>query len=195
MRAFCCEMEMSKQYSVAYKGLKNSSFDFVFEVDDTLFAAYESRDIRGGKCSVEVTMFKAEHQLDFDVTITGEVICECDRCLEDCTIPVDYEGHLVVRLSDQQGEYDGDIMWLNPQENEVDLTQYIYESIVLSLPYQRIHPEGECNPDMLAHFSVVDESEIEAIESRATASDPHNIDEGDFNKLAALKALMEQGKE
>ena len=185
---------MSKQYSVAYKGLKNSSFDFVFEVDDTLFAAYESRDIRGGKCSVEVTMFKAEHQLDFDVTITGEVICECDRCLEDCTIPVDYEGHLVVRLSDQQGEYDGDVMWLNPQENEVDLTQYIYESIVLSLPYQRIHPEGECNPDMLAHITVVSEQELQEMEQRAeSVTDPHGIDEGDFNKLAALKALMEQG--
>ena len=188
-------MELNKQYSVAYKGLKNSSFDFNFEVDDTLFAAYESRDIRGGKCQVKATMQKSEHQLDFDFVITGEVTCECDRCLEDCQMPIDYEGHLIVRISDQQGEYDGEVMWISPAENEVDLTQYIYESIVLSLPYQRVHPEGECNPDMLAHFTVVDEAEIEAIESRAAASDPHSIDEGDFNKLAALKALMEQDEE
>jgi uncharacterized metal-binding protein YceD (DUF177 family) len=188
-------MELNKQYSVAYKGLKNSSFDFDFEVDDTLFAAYECRDIRGGKCQVKATMQKSDQQLDFDFVITGEVTCECDRCLEDCQMPIDYEGHLIVRISDQQGEYDGEVMWLNPAENEVDLTQYIYESIVLSLPYQRVHPEGECNPDMLAHFTVVDEAEIEAIESRAAASDPHSIDEGDFNKLAALKALMEQDEE
>lgn len=188
-------MELNKQYSVAYKGLKNSSFDFDFEVDDALFAAYESRDIRGGKCQVKATMLKSEQQLDFDFVITGEVICECDRCLEDCAIPIDYEGHLIVRLSEQEGEYDGEVMWLNPQENEIDLTQYIYESIVLSLPYQRVHPEGECNPEMLAHFRVADEAEIEAIESRAAASDPHSIDEGDFNKLAALKALMEQENE
>ena len=195
MRAFYCEMELSKQYSVAYKGLKNSSFDFNFEVDDALFAAYECRDIRGGKCSVKATMLKSDQQLDFDFYITGNVICECDRCLEDCTIPIEYEGHLVVRISDEQGEYDGEVMWVSPVENEIDLTQYIYESIVLSLPYQRVHPEGECNPDMLAHFTVAEESEIEAIEARAQESDPHSIDEGDFNKLAALKAQMEQDKE
>ena len=195
MPAICCEMELNKQYSIAYKGLKNSSFDFVFEVDNALFAAYECRDIRGGKCRVEATMLKAEHQLDFDFTIEGEVICECDRCLEDCKIPIDYQGHLIVRISDQEGEYDGDVMWLHPAENEVDLTQYIYESIVLSLPYQRVHPEGECNPEMLAHITIADESELEAIEARAQATDPHSIDEGDFNKLAALKALMEQDKE
>ncbi len=195
MPAFCCEMELNKQYSVAYKGLKNSSFDFNFEVDDALFAAYESRDIHGGKCQVKATMLKSEQQLDFDFTISGEVTCECDRCLEDCQIPIDYEGHLIVRLSEQEGEYDGDVMWLNPAENEVDLTQYIYESIVLSLPYQRVHPEGECNPDMLARFTVAGEAEIEAIESRAAASDPHSIDEGDFNKLAALKALMQKDEE
>ena len=195
MPAFCCEMELNKQYSVAYKGLKNSSFDFDFEVDDALFAAYESRDIKGGKCQVKATMLKSEQQLDFDFVITGEVTCECDRCLEDCQIPIDYEGHLIVRLSEQEGEYDGEVMWLNPAENEVDLTQYIYESIVLSLPYQRVHPEGECNPDMLARFTIATEKEIEAIEARAEKSDNSGISEGDFNKLAALKAQLEGAEE
>ena len=188
-------MELNKQYSVAYKGLKNSSFDFDFEVDDTLFAAYESRDIRGGKCQVKATMQKSEHQLDFDFVITGEVTCECDRCLDFCQVPIDYQGHLIVRLSEEEGEYDGEVMWLNPAETEVDLTQYIYESIVLSLPYQRVHPEGECNPDMMARFSVISNAELEAIEARAEEQSPRGIDEGDFNKLAALKAQMEEAND
>ena len=187
-------MEVSKQYSVAYKGLKNSSFDFIFEVDDALFAAYESKEIMGGNCRVEATMFKGESQLEFDFTITGEVTCECDRCLDPCQVPIDYEGHLIVRISDEEGEYDGEVMWVNPADNEVDLTQYIYESIVLSLPYQRVHPEGECNPDMLARFTIATEADIQAIEAEAE-SDNSGINEGDFNKLAALKAQMEKDNE
>ncbi len=194
MPAICCEMEVNKQYSVAYKGLKNSSFDFVFEVDDALFVAYESKEILGGNCHVEATMLKGESQLEFDFTITGEVTCECDRCLEPCQVPIDYEGHLIVRISDEEGEYDGDVMWLNPAENEVDLTQYIYESIVLSLPYQRVHPEGECNPDMLARFTIATQAEVDALEAEAE-SDNSGINEGDFNKLAALKAQMERDAE
>ena len=194
MPAICCEMEVSKQYSVAYKGLKNSSFDFIFEVDDALFAAYESKEIMGGNCRVEATMFKGESQLEFDFAITGEVTCECDRCLDPCQVPIDYEGHLIVRISDEEGEYDGDVMWVNPADNEVDLTQYIYESIVLSLPYQRVHPEGECNPDMLARFTIATEADMEALEAEAE-SDNSGINEGDFNKLAALKAQMERDAE
>ena len=188
-------MEQITLYPIAYKGLKNGSYDFDFQVDDALFEAYDRVEILGGDCKVHVALKRSEVMLELNIAIRGEVMCECDRCLEDCKIPINYQGHLIVRISDQEGEYDGDVMWLHPAENEVDLTQYIYESIVLSLPYQRVHPEGECNPDMLAHFTVVDLAEIEAIESRAAASDPHSIDEGDFNKLAALKALMEQDEE
>ena len=109
-------------------------------------------------------------------------------------MPIDYEGHLIVRISDEEGEYDGDVMWVNPADNEVDLTQYIYESIVLSLPYQRVHPEGECNPDMLARFTIATEADMEALEAEAE-SDNRGINEGDFNKLAALKAQMERDAE
>ena len=46
-----------------------------------------------------------------------------------------------------------------PGEDEVDLAQYIYESIVLSLPYQRVHPEGECDPEMLGRFRIVSDED------------------------------------
>ncbi len=191
MPAFYADMELGNRYSIAYKGLKNGSHTFSFEVSDDMFQAYESRDIKGGNLAVEVAMTKAESQLELDFNISGEVTCECDRCLEDCLIPIDYEGHLIVRISNEEGEYDGDIMWLSPAEDAVDLTQYIYESIVLSLPYQRVHPEGECNPEMMARFAIVSSEEMDALEAEAEQHERRGIGEGDFNKLAALKAQME----
>jgi uncharacterized metal-binding protein YceD (DUF177 family) len=83
-------MELNKHYSIEYKGLKNSAYDFTFEVGNALFEAYESREIRGGKCLVKATMIKSERQLDFDFSIEGYVICECERCLYDCNIDIDY---------------------------------------------------------------------------------------------------------
>ena len=195
MPAICCEMELNERYSIGYKGLSNSVFDFEFEVDDALFTAYESREVLGGDCHVNVSLSKNDNQLDLDVAIQGEVTCECDRCLEPCPIEIDYEGHLLVRISTEDGEYDGEVMWLNPAEDKLDLTQYIYESIILSLPYQRVHTEGECNPDMMARFAQVTAAEMEAVEARAGRGNKPTIDEGDFNKLAALKAQMENGNE
>lgn len=158
-------MESAKRYSIAYKGLKNGNHEFDFKVDDTFFEAMENIDIKGGDCNVHVTMNRAETMLELDFQIEGYVVCECDRCLEDCKIPVEYEGELLVKFSEEIREYDGEVMWISLADGEVSLAQYIYESIVLSLPYSRVHEEGECNPDMLARFTTIeDEGAEEEIE-------------------------------
>ena len=160
--AICTEMELEQKYSIAYKGLKNGLHEVDFDVDGALFKAYESKEIKDGRCKVHVDIDKSDTQLILDVTIDGHVVCECDRCLEDCTIPVHFDGRLTVFVSDHQGEYDGDNMWVSPDEEDINLMQYIYESIVLSLPYRRVHPDGECDPDMMARFTPATDAAIGA---------------------------------
>lgn len=155
-------MELERKYSIAYKGLKNGLHEVDFDVDGALFKAYESKEIKDGRCKVHVDIDKSDTQLILDVTIDGHVVCECDRCLEDCTIPVHFDGRLTVFVSDHQGEYDGDYMWVSPDEEDINLMQYIYESIVLSLPYRRVHPDGECDPDMMARFTPATDTAIGA---------------------------------
>ncbi|UKI17776.1 MAG: DUF177 domain-containing protein [Bacteroidales bacterium] len=155
-------MELEQKYSIAYKGLKNGLHEVDFDVDGALFKAYESKEIKDGRCKVHVDIDKSDTQLILDVTIDGHVVCECDRCLEDCTIPVHFDGRLTVFVSDHQGEYDGDYMWVSPDEEDINLMQYIYESIVLSLPYRRVHPDGECDPDMMVRFTPATDAAIGA---------------------------------
>ena len=93
-------MEVAQRYSIAWKGLKNGRHDFRFEVDKALFEAFESTEIKGGRCEVSVGVDSSEKQLTLDVGITGHVVVECDRCLEDCRVPIDFEGQLVVKFSD-----------------------------------------------------------------------------------------------
>ena len=180
-------MEETQRYSIAFKGLKNGHHEFRFAVDKSLFEAFENTEIKDGACEVRVDLNREESQLVLDVSISGHVVVACDRCLEDCRIPIDFEGRLLVKFSDEVREYDGEVLWLLPGEEQVDLAQYIYESIVLSLPYQRVHPEGECNPEMLERFRIVSDREFSAIEAQAAARG-HN--DGEWAKLAALREQM-----
>ena len=145
-------MNAARKYSIAWKGLSEGEHTFDFEAGDDLFRLFENTEIKGGHCDVKVNLLRAARQLRLEISIRGSVVVECDRCLGDCSVPIDYEGELLVKFSDEVREYDGDTLWLSPSEDFVDLTQYIYESIVLSLPYQRVHPDGECDPDMLGRF-------------------------------------------
>lgn len=181
-------MEETKRYTIAYRGLRSGLHDFHFKVDGGLFRAYGSTEIKDGDCDVSVALERGESMLTLDVNVDGSVVVECDRCLEDCNVPIHYEGQLLVKFSDEVHEYDGEVIWLLPMEDEVDLTQYIYESIVLALPYQRVHPDGECNPEMLERFRIVSDEEFGGIEARAEAE---GRNEGEWAKLAALKEQME----
>ena len=100
-----------------------------------------------------------------------------------------YQGRLLVKFSDEVHEYDGEVMWMLPGEDRVELAQYIYESIVLSLPYQRVHPEGECNPEMLERFRIVSDREFASIEAAAEGAGERGG--GEWAKLAALRERME----
>ncbi len=173
---------------ITFTGLKNGLHDFRFEVDKELFGQFENSDFSDGKAVVDVKLNRSEQQLVLDVQIAGEVITPCDRCLEDCTLPVAYEGTLIVKFSAEEQEYDGEVLWLYPGDTEVDLSQYIYESIILSLPYQRVHAEGACDPAMLERFRIVSAAEFSAIE----AQQEEPTQGGEWEKLAALKQQMEQ---
>jgi uncharacterized metal-binding protein YceD (DUF177 family) len=83
-------------------------------------------------------------------------------------------------------------MWISPSEDMLDLTQYIYESIVLSLPYRRIHEEGGCNPEMLAAFTELSEEEFERLEAEATEEEVVALDDHNRELLEQLKKQMEK---
>ncbi len=189
-------MESVNKYKIAYKALSEGEHLYNFAVDSNLFARFDSTEIIGGQCRVDVKLLRHESMLELNVDIQGEVIVACDRCLDDCPVEVDYIGDLIVKFSDETSDYDGDVMWLPTGESEVDLSQYIYESILLSLPYQRVHAEGECNPEMTARFRAITGEEEAQLEDRdEEAEKSHGLRNNDLAKLQALKEKMEQSGE
>ena len=84
-------MDVTKQYAIAWKGLKNGTYRFDFKVDNALFEAYGSTDIKDGDLSVGVTLERGESMLSLQTVIRGTVTVACDRCLEDCRLPVAFD--------------------------------------------------------------------------------------------------------
>ncbi len=184
-------------YKVNYKALSLGEHNFTFEVGADLFEQYDYSEIKGGSCRVDIDMIYSETMIDLYVKINGTVTVECDRCLDDCIVIIDFEAPLIVKIcneiDDKQEveESDGEILWLPLSESTLDLSQYIYESIILSLPYQRVHAEGECNPEMIERFKIVSMEEFDEIEQKSQQSENKTISGSELSKLEALKKQME----
>lgn len=181
------ENVMKQRYTIAYKGLGPGLHRFDFQVVDDFFASHEGCGINGGAVEVGIELERKGAMLLLCVRMEGTVVVPCDRCLEDCGLPVDYKGRLTVKFSEEEHPFEGDILWINPADTLLDLEQYIYESIVLSLPYRKVHPEDVhgtplCNPAMLDRFRIVSEKEFE----RITAEKPVEEDP----RWAKLKELQ-----
>jgi uncharacterized metal-binding protein YceD (DUF177 family) len=183
---------MNERYKIAYKGLGAGLHHFDFEIDSDFFGRHDGSEIKGGSAAVGVELERKSSMLSLRVHITGAVTVACDRCLEDCELPIDFRGKLIVKFSDEQIPSDGDVMWLSPAESLLDLEQYIYESIVLALPFRRVHPEDVhgtplCNPAMLERFRIVTPEQFEHL----TAEKPV----GEDPRWAKLKELKTNEKE
>lgn len=190
-------MEVRKQYDIHLKGLGADAHSFSFNLDDRFFADFEGSEIKGGNGVANVTVTKTGSLMTFDFSIKGVAVAECDRCLEDCELPVDFNESLQVRFSDriatEEGEFDGEVLWLNSGKDVLNVAQYIYESVVLSLPYQRVHPDKAdgtpgCPQEMLERFKIVSEEEFE--EMAAEPEMQKMADNPEWDKLRKLKEKM-----
>lgn len=162
-------------YTIQFKSLTIGKHIFEFDVDDSFFEEFEGSEIFGGDLHVDIELNRHTNMLELDFFIDGDVIVQCDRCLDKLTLPIEFEGKLVVRISDsiQEDELNDEIWFLNSNEYEIALAQYLYESICLSLPIQRYHgvlgtSADECDKEMLSKLNElsVREDDKENIDSR-----------------------------
>ncbi len=157
-------MKRNSLYSISFGGLSLGEHNFDFVLTNDFFASFGESEILNGDCKVSIDMKKHSSFLEMNVDIVGTVAVECDRCLEEVQLTVDFQSLLIVKLSSEVGDpefeintEEEDIIWVNSNDNQLDMSQYLFDSISLSLPISRIHPDDEngestCNKDMLDRF-------------------------------------------
>lgn len=195
-------MNILNSYDIAFRALGDGSHRYRFESGDEFFGFFENPDILGGNVTSEVVLNKTASGMVLEFEIGGEVRVACDRCLEECEFPVDYEGELTVKFTSEQIEGedadDGEVVWMNPKDNGINVARYIYESVVLSLPMQRFHPDREdgtpgCDPQILSRAGLISEEEFER---RAAVEEHYKMEDtpaGDA--LRELKNKLEKQTE
>jgi len=142
------------KYSIAYQGLSEGLHEFNFEIKDTFFEYLEYSEIRKGNLIAQVRLNKLSQLLELTIEISGTVETTCDRCLEEFNLPVSYSGRLFVKFSESEEDLDDDVICISPEDNEINLAHYLYESINISIPLKRVHPDdkngkSQCNPEMI----------------------------------------------
>ena len=109
----------------------------------------------------------------------GNLTVECDRCLDELELPVDFTASMAVKFAKTDEDPQSDeFLVVDPTDGELDLSQFIYDYICVNMPLQRVHPDGECNPQMIARLGGLDAGGVKE-EENGNVNSPF----GDLQKL------------
>ena len=154
---------MKDDFIVPLNGLAQGRTEFRRRVGKEFFERFENSDILDAGLDADVVVEKSGRFIGVDCVIKGTVTVICDRCLEDLELPVDTGFALSVKFGQtgSEGETEGDreVIVLPFGDSDLDLSQTVYDYICLSLPVQRVHEEGGCDPRTIGYLSSEDESE------------------------------------
>ena len=124
---------------------------FEYRIGDAFFSSIDGLLQRGDiytkvKCISAGTIFK------FQIQSIGYVVVPCDRCLSDLELRIETTDVLSVKLGEEYAD-DGDCVIVSEAEGYLDLAQFIYEFIVLSMPMAHCHEPGKCDDAMMLELS------------------------------------------
>ena len=152
-------MGRSRDFEIAFVGLKPGLHEFDFLVQDKFFEDFQQQDFRNCQAHVKLVLDKQPNFLLLKFEIGGTLEVICDRC--DNTLPLELwdEFRITVKMTDEpealNGQYeDPDIYYISHGESHIDVANWIYEFINLSLPLQKTcgfeKMDGPyCNPEAM----------------------------------------------
>lgn len=173
-------MEKENTYLIPISGLALGKHSFQYEITDDFFKGMDYSEIQQGKVSINLNIDREETMLTLTFNIEGTVRVMCDRCADEFDLPIENNQVFYIKLGTENAEESDDVAVVPADQHDFDLTSLLYEFIILSIPMHRVHPEGECNPeviDMLNGMQEVEEEEEETIDPRWAALKDINLND------------------
>ena len=132
-------MQTRKEYIIQFVSLPLGEHEFEFTVTDKFFENLDYSEIKQGNININLNLLKQSQMMVLQFEITGTVKADCDLCATEFDFPITGTYKLIVKVGGDDNNND-DIITIAANEHQLDLAQYIYEYVTLSLPIKRTHP-------------------------------------------------------
>lgn len=164
-------VERLSTYNIEFKGLKEGNHEFDYQIGKSFFGFFENSLVEEGDIKVKIVLEKHSSFLELHLSLSGTVVLTCDRCLEQYNQRIKGKSSLFVKFGETQSEEGEDVIWVLPEEHQINVAQLIYEYIAISIPLRHVHPAGKggdlgCNPEMLKKLEEYTRHESDSTDER-----------------------------
>ena len=168
-------MKPIKEFTILFIGLKLGKHHFDYQIDKAFFEHFEYDDFNDVNILTELVFEKKTTLLELHFKISGAVNVNCDLSNEPYDQNIKGTFNLVVKFGEEYNDEHDDILIIPHGEYEINVAQYIYELIILSVPAKRIHPgikDGSLKSDILKKLEELSPKAIKDNKNKSEEVDP-----------------------
>ena len=167
-------MNKTKEFLIPFIGLKLGKHHFEYQINNAFFEIFDYHEFNNSNIKVNVVLEKKSTLLELSFKHKGVVNVPCDLTSEDFDLPIKGQMKLIVSFGEEFNNENEELLILPHGEFEMDIAQYIYEMIVLSVPLRRVHPgvkDGSLKTEALTKLN-----ELTVKEEKEEIKEKENID-------------------
>ena len=167
-------MASKRAFEIAFVGLKPGVHEFSYKVDEKFFAEKGDTEFTDCKANIKLQLDKKSSFMLLKFEVGGVADVVCDRCGNPLKQELWDEFNMLVKMVDNpeemnEQEDDPDVYYISRTESHIDVGDWIYEFVLLSIPIQKMCKEFEtggpqCNMEVLEKLK---EMEVKADEHNA----------------------------
>ncbi len=168
-------MDNTKEFLIPFIGLKLGKHHFEYQISNTFFENFEYHEFNNSNIKVNVVLEKKSTILELVFKHKGTVNVPCDMTNEEFDLPIKGTMKLIVRFGDEFNNDNEELLIIPHGEYQINIAQYVYEMIVLSVPSRRIHPgvkDGSLNTEALTKLKELTVKELKKENTNKENIDP-----------------------
>lgn len=161
-------MKDLKEFNIPFVGLKEGSHHFDYSIDNKFFEAFKFDEFNSSSVKVSLNFIKKSTLFELVFTAKGFVEVPCDVTNELYEQPIESELPLVVKFGPEFNDDNEEILILPYEAYEFNVSQFIYEMIVLAVPNKRVHPkviDGTMQSETLNRLKELEIKEEKTVET------------------------------
>jgi uncharacterized metal-binding protein YceD (DUF177 family) len=135
-------MSHRREFEIAFVGLKPGIHEYNYEIRDKFFEVFRQQDFKNCIASVKLLLDKKSNFMLLKFEVGGKLEVICDRCNNNLPIELWEEFNLTVKMVEEpelmnKQEDDPDVYYISRGESHLDVANWIYEFINLSIPMHK----------------------------------------------------------
>ena len=168
-------MNNTKEFLIPFIGLKLGKYHFEYQITNAFFENFEYYEFNSSNIKVNVVLEKKSTLLELSFKHKGTVNVPCDTTNEEFDLPIKGTMKLIVRFGDEYNNDNEELLIIPHGEYQINIVQYLYEMIVLSVPLKRIHPgikDGSLNNEALTKLKELTVQNLKKENTKEEKIDP-----------------------